>query len=152
MDYKIFAEELRKIIAPFIEQEELELIELKFILSGSASLVRLLVDKKQGGIRLGDCAGLNRKIGAALENNACLQHRFILEVSSPGIDRPLKTKDDFLRCLNKNVKFFLKEQINGKIEYQAEVVNADDAAVVIKNEDGNLLIPLPVINKARQAI
>ncbi len=152
MDYKTFTEELRIIIMPFLEVEGLELVELNFVRTGNSSLVRLLVDKKEGGISLGDCARLNRKIGEVLENNEIIQDRFILEVSSPGLDRPLKTKGDFLRCVNKNVKFFLKEKISGKIEQDGVVIEADDERVVINNKDGNLLIPLPIINKAKQII
>lgn len=165
MDYKIFTplekkwnpltgltEELKKIIMPSLEEEGIELIELNFVRTGDSSLVRLLVDKKEGAINLGDCARLNQKIGGVLENNEILQDRFILEVSSPGLDRLLKTKGDFLRRVNKNVKFFLKEQINGRIEQEGVVINIEDEAVVIKNKDGNLLIPLSVINKAKQII
>ncbi|MFH1441241.1 MAG: ribosome maturation factor RimP [Candidatus Omnitrophota bacterium] len=154
MDYKTSTEELKKIVMPSLEEEGLELIELNFVRTGDTSLVRLLVDKKEGGINLGDCARLNQKIGAVLENNEILQGRFILEVFSPGLDRPLKTKGDFLRCINKNknVKFFLREQINGKIEQEGVVIDVQDEAVVIENKDGNLLIPLSIINKAKQII
>ncbi len=151
MDYKIFTEELKKLIMPSFE-EGIELIELNFVRTGNSSLIRLLVDKKEGGISLGDCARLNRKIGSVLENNEILQNRFILEVFSPGLDRPLKTKSDFLRRVNKNVKFFLREQINGKIEQDGMVIDVRDEVVVIENKDGILSIPLSIINKAKQII
>lgn len=152
MDYKAFTEELRTIIMPLVENEGLELVELSFVKTGNTSLIRLLVDKKEGGISVGDCARLNSKIGFVLETNETIKDRYIMEVSSPGLDRPLKTKNDFLRCIGRDVKFFFKEPINGKMEVEGEVRNANEDSVDIDINGVLLEIPLLSITKAKQKL
>lgn len=152
MDYTEFTEELKKIILPFLEEEGAELVELNFIRMRGKSLLRLLVDRKCGGISLGDCSRLNQKIGQALDAADTIKESYVLEVSSPGLDRPLKTKNDFLRCLNKKVKFFLKQAMDGKIEIDARVDRAEDEAVVVDMEGKTQEIPLSNIIKAKQII
>jgi ribosome maturation factor RimP len=86
-----------------------------------------------------------------LDENEFIDNRYILEVSSPGLDRPLVTKNDFLRCLKKRVRFFLTEPINGKPEWEGAILKADDEAVYVDIGE-ELVIPLSKINKAKQII
>lgn len=152
MDYREPAEELKKIILPLLEEEGAEIVELNFIRMRGKSLLKLLVDRKCGGISLGDCSRLNQKIGEALDAADTIKESYVLEVSSPGLDRPLKTKNDFLRCINKKVKFFLCQPVNGKIEINARVDRAEDEAVVVDIEGKTQEIPLSNIIKAKQII
>ena len=70
-----------------------------------------MADRPEGGIRLGECSQLNRGIGALLDEKDFLSGRYILEVSSPGLDRPLKTKNDLSRKINCEAHFFLNEEV-----------------------------------------
>lgn len=152
MDYSVFAEEIKKIIQPVLDEEEIELVELSFIRTSNNSLLRLLVDRKNGGISLGDCVRINRKVESAIDVSDIIKDRYVLEVSSPGLDRPLRTKNDFLRNKNKKVKFFLREPINGRIEIDGSVIDAFDDKAVIETAGGVLEIPLNSITKAKQII
>lgn len=152
MDYTGITEELKNIIQPVLDEENIELVELNYFRTRNSSLVRLLVDRRDGGIKLGDCARLNQKIGDILDSIDVLKERYVLEVSSPGLDRPLKTKNDFLRCIKRNVKFFLIEVINGKIEIEGIVNNVEDDKVILDIKDGVLVIPFINIAKAKQVI
>jgi len=152
MEYSEISEELKKIIQPALEEDGFELVELIFAQSRFGSALALLVDRIGGGINLGDCTILNRKIGELLDVSGLIQEGYSLEVSSPGIDRPLKTKNDFLRCAGKSAKFFLREAINGKIELNAKVCQADDKVVRVETRQGIWEIPLSNINKAKQII
>lgn len=147
-----FTQELKEIIRPLLDEEDVELVELSFIRRRNNSLLRLLVDKRKGGISLEDCARLNQRLGELLDTRNAIQDRYVLEVSSPGLDRPLKTKNDFLRCLGQKVKFFLNEAINGKIEIDGVINKVEDEAVIIDTREGALGIPLSRINKAKQII
>ena len=152
MEYTEITEELKKIIQPALEQEGFALVELSLGRSRSGSTLAVFADRIGGGIDLGDCAMLNRKIGDLLDAANIMPEGCFLEVSSPGIDRPLKTKNDFLRCMGRRVKFFLREAINGKIEWEAKVLEADDDKVVAEIKKGNFQIPLSNIAKAKQVI
>jgi len=152
METKEFAEELKKIILPALEEEHIELVELNFVRRHGSAFLRLLVDRMEGGISIGDCARLNSKLGNMLEERSLIEERYVLEVSSPGLDRPLKGKKDFLRCLNKQVKVFLNEPINGKIEFEGSVMRVQEEIVVIDNAGEILEIAFVNITKGKQVV
>ncbi|MFA5156914.1 MAG: ribosome maturation factor RimP [Candidatus Omnitrophota bacterium] len=152
MDNTAIIEELKAMIQPLLTESGFELVELNFSRSRFSSTLSVFADRIGGGITIDDCAMLNRKIGDLLEAQDIIQEKYLLEVSSPGIDRLLTTKNDFSRCIGKNVKFFLREAINGKIEVDGKVLKVDDVIVTIEEKKGNLDIPLFNINKARQIV
>jgi ribosome maturation factor RimP len=132
-----------------MEDAGTELVQLDLVRASGQVIVRLLVEKKEGGINLGGCAIINRRLSDILEEQNIISDRYLVEVSSPGLDRPLKTKKDFSRCLNKKVKFFLHEAVNGKIEWDGIIKDATDTDVSVEI-DGELVgIPLAKINKAK---
>ena len=146
-------EELTKVIQPLLEEGNFELVEINFNRSRFAATLALFVDRIGGGITLDECTLLNRKIGDILDTSDIILERYVLEVSSPGIDRPLKTKNDFLRCIGKDVKFFLREAINGKIELDGKVSKAENERVSVEIKNGSLVeIALSNIVKARQVV
>jgi len=128
------------------------LVDLIYRYEGRALVLRVLVDRPQGGILLDECARLNNQISRVLDESNLLQTRYILEVSSPGLDRPLKTKYDFLRCTDKRVRFFLASPLNGKIELDGIIKDADDEAVHIDINGEIIAVSLISINKAKQVI
>lgn len=152
MEKQIFLEELKKIILPILEENGVELVEFNFIYGRCSSTLKLLVDKKEGEINLEDCTRLNEKIGAILDEQDIVKERYILEVSSPGLDRPLKTKNDFLRCINRNVKFFLSESISSKLELEGTITRVTEELVYVDIKGQLIEIPLVRIKWAKQII
>lgn len=152
MDRYEITRQLEAVIAEYLSGGGLELVELIYRREGRDQVLRVLADRPEGGISIGECAQLNRKLGAVLDEKGLLQEGYVLEFSSPGLDRPLSTKRDFLRCKDKLVKFFLREPIEGKIEWDGEIISVDDNAVHIDTKDKQLSIPLASVNKAKQII
>jgi len=152
MDRYEITGELSRIISEYLEARGLELIELVYRREGREQVLRVLTDRPQGGISLGECAQLNRELGLLLDEKALLEERYLLEVSSPGLDRPLHSRNDFLRCKNKTIKLFLREPVEGKIEWDGRITQVDEEAVHIETRDKPLTIPLSSINKAKQII
>ena len=152
MDRYEITQQLEAVIAEYLSGCGLELVELIYRRELSGQVLRVLTDKPEGGISIGECAQLNRKLGAVLDEKGLLQEGYVLEVSSPGLDRPLSTKRDFLRCKDKLVKFFLREPVEGKVEWDGEIISVDDFAVHINIKDRPLSIPLASVNKAKQII
>src|SRR5687767_14065925 len=85
---------IRSIAEPILAQESIELVDLIYNRHGRFTTVRLLVDKV-GGITIQECTHLNRVVGTALDEANVITESYTLEVSSPGLDRPLSTKRDF---------------------------------------------------------
>ena len=152
MENQALTEELKQLVVPLLEGEGIELVEIRFTQTRGSSVLTLLVDRQEGGITLGECVQLNKKITGVLDASGAIKDAYTLEVSSPGLDRPLITKADFLRCRNRTVRFFLKTPVNGKIEWQGRVMNATDESVEIDAAGAGVSIPIMAINKAKQII
>lgn len=152
MNLESLLSQLKEAITPILEEEACELVEMHFITAPARPILRLLVDRKEGGINLGDCSRLNTKIGKMLDETNLLEVHYVLEVSSPGLDRPLKTPRDFARCVNRKARFFLSESIKGKIEIQGEIKETTEGSVVVQTEDESVEIPLAKVLRAKQII
>ena len=152
MEREALTEHLKEIIGSFLEPQGLELVELICRHEGRDLVLQVLVDRPEGGITVGECSGINKEIGNLLDEKNILEGSYLLEVSSPGIDRPLKTKADFFRCIGKEVRFFLNKEVNGKLEWAGEIKKVEGETVFIRLGDVLLEIPLANINKARQEI
>lgn len=152
MDREAFIAELRIIIGDYLKGEGLDLIELIYRYEGRDLFLRVLTDKPEGGITLGECVLLNKELSRILDEKDIMQEGYLLEVSSPGLDRPLKTKSDFMRCVNRRARFFLNQPVNGKIEIEGLISNAGDNSVYINIGQDTIEIPLNSINKAKQIV
>jgi len=150
MEYQVFSEDLKKLISPLLEEGDIELVELNFVRLPGRSILKLLVDRKTGRISLDECARLNAKISSLLDAQDIIKEGYILEVSSPGLDRPLKEKQDFSRCIDKKVRLFFSEPINGKFEVEGIIGRVTDESVYIDTVAGMVEIPLSRIRKAKQ--
>jgi len=152
MDRREIIAELRDVIGSYIKEQGLDLVDLVYRYEGKGLFLRILVDKPEGGISLDDCAYLNNEISRILDEKNILQERYILEVASPGLDRPLTTKKDFLRCMNKKARFFLNELVEERRELEGIINSVDDEAVYIDSQGRVIKIPLSKINKAKRVI
>ncbi len=146
------AEKVEALIMPFLGALDVELVDLNIRRYHSQLTVQVLADKKNGGITIAQCAQLNRQIGDAIEVENLISGHYVVEVASPGLDRPLKTAKDFLRVVGREVRFYLSEPVDNKIEHSGFIKNADSDNVTIEVKTSQLTIPLNKINKAIQII
>ncbi|MBI4707393.1 MAG: ribosome maturation factor RimP [Candidatus Omnitrophica bacterium] len=152
MDRQEIINQLTNILEGFLKDKGFDLVEVIYRQEGRDLVLRILVDRLEGGITIDECADINSAIGIMLEEKAILENDYILEVSSPGLDRPLKTKKDFLRCLNKDVRFFLREPVNGKLEWFGRISGVDETNVGVEIQGDIIKIDYSNINKARQEL
>jgi len=129
-----------------------ELVELKYHCEGYGNVLRILADRPDGGITIDELAQINSAVGAMLDEKCLLTDTYSLEVNSPGLDRPLKTANDFTRNMGKRIKVFLSVSINGKIELDGIVREAADEAIILETDAGPVRIPISSINKAKLLI
>lgn len=149
MDYQTQVLRLRQVSDPIVQSFGAQIVDVKISYVPGRLILTLFVDKPGGGIMLEECGVINRAISDALESQDLFAGSYIVEVSSPGIDRPLATKEDFNRAMNKEVRFFLSEKVNGKLEWAGQVLRVDDSHVYIAVDGQELAIALSFINKAR---
>ncbi len=152
MDRDSLRAELQSIVEQYLVRQNLQLVDLIYRHEGRDLVARILVDRPEGGIFLDECSRINRELGVMLDEKNLIEQRYILEVSSPGLDRPLKNRNDFNRCLNQAVNLFLRDPVNGKIEWQGIIVGADDNQVVVLIQGQNTVFAFSNIIKAKQVI
>jgi len=96
-------ERVEEVVLPILQDVAMELVDLEYKREGRDWVLRLFIDK-EGGVTLDDCVEVSREVGAILEVEDFIEHAYRLEVSSPGLDRPLKKADDFRRFVGERVK------------------------------------------------
>src|SRR5207249_7203635 len=96
-------EKVRNLASPLAAQEGLELVDVEFAGAGGRQVLRLNIDRA-GGVSLDDCTSVSRAVSAALDVEDPLQGAYDLEVSSPGLDRPLRTPEHFEKYAGENVR------------------------------------------------
>ena len=145
-------DKIKEIIEPILQEEQVELVEVIFRREDGRQVLRLLVNKDKG-IQLSDCIKLNRKIGRVLDENDIIQESYVIEVDSPGIDRPFKVKRDYERVIGRLVRVTLNEKILDKKEYIARLEEVSDAGVKIDvKKKGIIEIPFEKICRAREEV
>ena len=149
------AETLKERILPLVEEDGLQIVDLEFAEAGPASVLRIYVDKA-GGVTVGQCASLSRKVSDFLDMEDLISMKYTLEVSSPGLDRPLFTDADFRRKIGERVKVFLKEAVGGKMELEGRIKNLEEENLLLaessaggREEGDEQIIPLKKVAKAR---
>ena len=140
---------MRDTVAKIVTQEGFELVD--FVLRGnqSTTVIQLFVDR-ENGVTIDDCACLSRRIGDFLdfELEDVDFGSYRLEVSSPGIERPLKQERDFRRNVGRDVSVsFLSE--NGEKKIEGTILATDTDSVYLRVQRDTVRVPLPAIQKAR---
>jgi ribosome maturation factor RimP len=141
-------EEVQGILTPILREEGLELVDLEFRPSGKRWLLRVFIDK-DGGVTISNCEYVSRELSRILEVEDTIEHAYTLEVSSPGLTRALKRREDFLRSVGKTARLVTSEPLEGRSEFAGEIVLVDGESVEIRGNIGVFRIPICAIKKAR---
>lgn len=133
---EVYEEKTEKLIMPVIEQNQFELVDVEFVKEGSNWYLRLYVDK-EGGITIDDCELVSRAMSDILDREDYIEESYILEVSSPGLGRPLKKDKDFVRSIGSEVEIRLYKPLEKQKEFTGILKSFDKEQVVIELEDGS---------------
>jgi len=131
MNIKELKETITEYAKDVCEIEGVELIDIEISPGRKGLILRIFIDK-DGGVTIKDCEKFSRTLEGILDVEDPIKSSYILEVSSPGIDRPLREKKDFLKNIGRNVKITTKEKISGRTFFIGEVVDAGDDWVRIE--------------------
>jgi ribosome maturation factor RimP len=132
------ADIVRQLVMPILEDNGFELVDIEFKKEGAEQYLRIFIDKPDG-ITIDDCELISRHLSDKLDEEDPIPQAYILEVSSPGIDRPLKTQRDFERNMGKQVEIRLYKQFMGHKAYKGTLVGFDDERVEIETVDNQRL-------------
>jgi len=144
-------QKVTQIADPIILEEGLELVDVEYLKAGKNWILRVYIDKP-GGVNLDDCQNLSRQLSDLIDINETIATPFTLEVSSPGLDRPLKKVEDYIRFIGKKARIQTFTQIEGQKKFTGIIKSANDSAVTIVAENAVREIPMGKISKARLEI
>lgn len=123
-------------ITPVLEQHQFELVDVEYVREVGVWYLRCYIDK-EGGIAVDDCEVISRLLGEWLDQEDFIEDSYILEVSSPGLGRPLKKEKDFARSIGKDVEIRLYKAIDKQKEFTGALTSYDADSVTITMEDGS---------------
>ena len=132
---------IEELVAPLLTQEAAELVDLEFFRESGRQILRFYLDK-EGGITLDDCEHLSNRIGALLDEADAVQGSYVLEVSSPGLDRIIKKEKDFIRFAGKAVQVRLKVAENGRRNFKGLLRGWREGKVLLQCEGKDFEFPL----------
>ena len=123
-------------ITPVLEQHQFELVDVEYVKEAGSWYLRVYIDK-EGGITVDDCEVISRLLGEWLDKEDFIEDSYILEVSSPGLGRPLKKEKDFARSIGKDVEIRLYKAIDKQKEFTGTLTSYDADSVTLTMEDGS---------------
>lgn len=140
-------EELKSIIAMEVEKMDFELIDIKLSITNRFTELKLFIDK-EGGITINECGEISRSISDLIFRKDLLPKNYRLEVSSPGLDRPLVTLKDFKRNIGRDVILEYRGELNVE-KIEGMIFNVSDNDIIINNNNEFLSIPYIAIIKGK---
>ena len=135
------------LVEPLVSGLGFELAGVEFVPAGARSVLRVYIDHEDG-IDVDDCAAVSHQVSAMLDVEDPIPGQYNLEVSSPGLDRPLCTLAHFERFEGHAVSIELNELVEGRRRLRGTIVSVEDGAVVVDDDQGQYSLPLATIARA----
>ncbi|MCR1840699.1 ribosome maturation factor RimP [Murimonas intestini] len=132
---EIYEQKTEELILPIVEANQFELVDVEYVKEGSNWYLRAYIDKP-GGITVDDCEVVSRALGDLLDKNDFIDEAYILEVSSPGLGRPLKKEKDFKRSLGQEIEVRTYRAIDRQKEFTGILKSYEKDGFTIELENG----------------
>ncbi len=132
-DYEHRAEAL---LLPIVEQFGFELVDVEYVKEGGTWYLRGYIDKP-GGITINDCEAVSRQFSDRMDEEDFIPDSYVMEISSPGLDRPLRKPKDFERSIGKEVEIRTYRPVDHCKEFVGTLVSCDDDTVTVETEGQN---------------
>ncbi|MBW2598797.1 MAG: ribosome maturation factor RimP [Deltaproteobacteria bacterium] len=148
---RLYRKKIIELVEPVLNSGEMELVDVECLKGENRWMVKIYIDK-EGGVDLDDCAMISGEIGDLLDVNETPPGSYSLEISSPGLDRPLARDKDFIRYAGHEVRIRVAERIEGKKNFRGrlvEFIDKEEEKIVVINVEGEVYnIPRSMIVKA----
>lgn len=143
------AEKVQELIAPTVAALGVALWGVEYLARGRRSVLRIYIDRDEGGVDVDDCERVSRQVSALLDVEDPIPGEYTLEVSSPGMDRPLFEADQYARYIGQDVKLVLKMPVNGRRKLKGTIDGIDDGVLAVTSDGEPVSVPLHQIERAR---
>ena len=139
---------LWELFEPVVNGMGFDLIEIEHFPNPKHGVLRLYIDKPEGVV-IEDCSAVSHQVSALIDVEEPVSGQFNLEVSSPGLDRPLRRLKDFQRFVGSQVKIKTVMPLDGQRNFKGRLLKADEEVLVIETDTEELSLPMNAIEKAR---
>lgn len=140
---------IREMAEILLGESGLELVDQEFRREGRGWVLRLFIDKP-GGVSLDDCAAVSRELGDQIDVEDLIPSSYTLEVSSPGLDRPLKKEEDFLKQIGKMIELSTSAPLDGQSFFRGKMMDYQKGGLLLLADKKKIWeIPVSLIAKAR---
>jgi len=136
-----------KIALPIIEENECDLIDAEFKKEGTEQILRFYVELKEGRISLDDCIKINKEISDKLDETDTVNDNYVLEVSSPGVNRPLNKEKDYIKFKGSKIDVSLYEHVDGRKKFTCVLADYNDKVFTFTIESESFQIPADKVGK-----
>jgi ribosome maturation factor RimP len=141
-------DQLRELLEPVVIGLGYELWELEYATRPGGALLRLYIDSP-AGIGVDDCERVSRAVSQAMDQADPIAAAYTLEVSSPGLDRVLRTQQHFERCIGEVARIELTTLLNGRKRFAGRLLQVQAGQITLEIDDGRVELPIEAIQKAR---
>jgi len=138
---------IQAVIAPVVESLGCELVGIEYGRQGNRGLLRVYIDKEDG-VGVTDCQRVSHQLSGVLDVEDVIKEQYQLEVSSPGLERPLYTLEHFARFAGHKVKLTLVSPIEGQRRFKGVLQGVEDGQVIVNIGENELVLSLNAIDKA----
>jgi len=146
---KRIANEVSDLAEPLLREFGLEMVDIEFQFERGRWILRVFMDR-EGGVTVDDCSNVSRELGHLVDAESIIDYPYVLEISSPGLNRPLRKENDFIRSIGKMVKLKMSTPINRRRNFTGRLANVTEGMISLLVDDNNLVeLPLKEIDKAR---
>lgn len=143
-------DQLRELLAPVVAGLGYTLWELEYLPQSGGGMLRIYIDSP-GGISLDDCERVSRGVSETLDAADPIPSHYTLEVSSPGLDRVLRTREHFERFAGERVKLEMMQPIEGRKRFAGRLLGVGERDITLELESGRISLPIDDIHRARLA-
>lgn len=143
----LITRQVTDLVQPILDEIGFELVEVEYLSKYGKWVLRIYIDR-EGGVTIDDCARVSRELGDLIDIKNVIEHGYVLEVSSPGIDRPLKNERDFTRAIGKKIKVKMAEPINGRRNFSGRLKDFKEQTLYLEAEEGLIALSWPGIQRA----
>lgn len=140
-------EKVARLIEPILDDMGIELVDVVYLSEGGRWILRIYVNR-DGGISLDDCVQVSREIEDVIEVRDFFRQPYVLEVSSPGLNRPLKREKDFAGAIGKKVAIQMTSPVEGRRNFQGRLASLEDGVLCVITDKTRCLLPLGNVKKA----
>ncbi|EIT85116.1 ribosome maturation protein RimP [Fictibacillus macauensis ZFHKF-1] len=148
-------EAVEKLVLPIVEDLQLDLVDIEFVKEGKNWFLRVFIDSETG-VDIEDCGTVSERLSEQLDASDPIEQAYFLEVSSPGVERPLKKPEDVTKAVGKNVHMKMYEPIHGAKEFEGILVAFDGETVTlnmkVKTRQTTVELPYNKVASARLAV